>query len=55
LSRLKGVDFDAYFTTRVTVHVDEVELNFIDLDSLKRNKKATGRLQDLADVENLEP
>jgi hypothetical protein len=55
LSRLKGVDFDTCFATRVTVHVDEVELSFIDLDNLKRNKKATGRLQDLADIENLEP
>jgi len=29
-------------------------VDFIDLDSLKKNKRATGRLQDLADVESLE-
>jgi hypothetical protein len=30
------------------------EANFIDLENLKRNKEATGRHQDLADLENLE-
>jgi hypothetical protein len=30
------------------------EVNFIDLENLKRNKEATGRHQDLADLENLE-
>jgi hypothetical protein len=28
-------------------------VNFIDIENLKKNKKASGRLQDLADVENL--
>lgn len=27
---------------------------FIDLDNLKKNKKVSDRLQDLADLENLE-
>jgi hypothetical protein len=30
------------------------KIKIIDLDSLKRNKRATGRLKDLADVESLE-
>jgi hypothetical protein len=34
--------------------IDQVPVNFIDPDSLKRNKRASGRLQDLADLENLE-
>lgn len=50
-----GVDFDTCFTTRVIVKTDDIELNFIDLDNLKQNKKASGRFQDLADLENLEP
>jgi len=33
--------------------IDEVTVNFIDLDNLKKSKKASGRLQDLADLENL--
>jgi hypothetical protein len=30
-----------------------VNVDFIDLANLKKNKKATGRHQDLADLENL--
>jgi hypothetical protein len=29
------------------------EVNFIDLENLKKNKQASGRHQDLADLENL--
>lgn len=49
-----GVDFDTCYNARVQATVDGVLVNFIDLENLKRNKKATGRHQDLADVENLE-
>jgi hypothetical protein len=38
----------------VEVEIEGVKVNFIDLENLKQNKKATGRHQDLADVENLE-
>jgi hypothetical protein len=31
-----------------------LNVHFIDLEHLKQNKKASGRLQDLADLENLE-
>ena len=54
LTSLKGVDFAACYPARVTLALDDVELNFIDLENLKRNKRAAGRLQDLADIENLE-
>jgi hypothetical protein len=47
------VDFEHCYAKRVRVKVDGVAANFIDLESLKKNKKATGRLQDLADLENL--
>jgi hypothetical protein len=30
------------------------ENDFIDIENLKKNKRATGRPQDLADAENLE-
>ena len=29
-------------------------IDFVDLESFKKNKKAVGRYQDLADLENLE-
>jgi hypothetical protein len=38
----------------VVIVVDQTPVDFIDLESLKRNKQASGRLQDLADLENLE-
>jgi len=49
-----GVDFDTCFTARVQTEIDGLQVNFIDLENLKRNKKAVGRHQDLADIENLE-
>lgn len=50
----KGVDFDACYEQRVLADIDGVTCFFIDLENLLKNKRATGRYQDLADVENLE-
>ena len=49
-----GVEFENCYESRVEVVIEAVTVNFIDLDNLKRSKKAAGRLQDLADLENLE-
>ena len=54
LTTLPGVNFDACFSARVVVDIDGVPVNFIDLENLKKNKRATGRAQDIADIENLE-
>lgn len=54
LTTLSGVEFDACHAARLTVDIEGVSVSFIDLESLKRNKKATGRHQDLADLENLQ-
>jgi predicted nucleotidyltransferase len=54
LTTLEGVEFEKCYASRVEVEIDGVKVNFIDLENLKQNKKATGRHQDLADVENLE-
>ena len=48
------MDFDQCYSKKVVVEINNVKINFIDLENLKRNKKATGRHQDLADIENLE-
>ncbi len=54
LTSLAGVDFANCFKRRVIVEFDGVPVNFIDVENLKANKRAAGRLQDLADVEKLE-
>jgi len=54
LTTLSGVDFEDSYSSRVEIEVDDVLVNFIDLENLKKNKKASGRHQDLADLENLE-
>ncbi|MEM8638918.1 MAG: hypothetical protein AAGG51_08915 [Cyanobacteria bacterium P01_G01_bin.54] len=48
-----GIDFETCYAQRVTVEVVGVTVNFIDLENLKKNKQASGRLQDLADLEVL--
>ena len=54
ITTLPGVEFVSCFDQREIVMVDDILVNFIDRESLKRNKQASGRLQDLADLENLE-
>ena len=54
LTDLEGVDFPSAHAERVTEDIDGVPVHFIGLDDLKRNKRAVGRHQDLADLENLE-
>jgi hypothetical protein len=54
LTSLSGVQFSECYPSRVTEEIDGISVSFIDLENLKKNKKATGRHQDLADVENLE-
>jgi predicted nucleotidyltransferase len=49
-----GIDFTTCYATKVEVEIDGITVDFIDLDNLKLNKRASGRLQDLADLENLE-
>lgn len=53
LTTLTGVDFNQCFMNRVVVDMDGLPINFIDLENLRKNKRATGRAQDLADIENL--
>ncbi len=46
-----GVEFETCYVSKVEVEMEGVVVNFIDLENLKKNKRATGRLQDLADLE----
>ena len=49
-----GVEFESCYAARVEVEIGGVTVHFIDLENLKKSKRAAGRLQDLADLENLE-
>ena len=50
---ISGVDFTECWSARIVDVLDEVEVNIIDLNHLKLNKKAAGRHKDLDDLENL--
>jgi len=50
---ISGVDFAECYASRVQDTLDGVLVNLINLNHLKANKKASGRHQDLADLEHL--
>ena len=50
---ISGVNFGECYAQRVVDVLDGVKVNLISLKHLKANKKASGRHQDLADLENL--
>ncbi|KAA0259689.1 MAG: hypothetical protein DPW18_11705 [Chloroflexi bacterium] len=50
---ISGVEFDDCYKTRIVDKLDGVEVNLIDLENLKKNKRASGRAKDIADVEEL--
>jgi len=50
---ISGVSFEACYRERVTDEIDGVPVDIIDLVRLKENKRASGRLKDLADLEML--
>ena len=54
LTSIDGVDFPKCYRNKKTETINYVEINFISLEDLKKNKKASGRHQDLADLEKLE-
>jgi hypothetical protein len=54
LTSPEGVKFnDCYPKRLIATTSDGVRINYIDLDNLKKNKRAAGRSQDIADIDNL--
>lgn len=51
--QLDGLDFEACYTRRIDMQLDEISVHFIGLEDLIENKMSTGRLQDKADANNL--
>jgi predicted nucleotidyltransferase len=54
LTRISGVDFEDAYAKRNIVNVDGLDVPVISMSDLIANKRASGRMQDLADVEKLE-
>jgi hypothetical protein len=54
LTTLTDLKFADCYKARVEAKIQGLQINFIDIDNLKKNKRATGRPQDLVDAENLE-
>lgn len=54
LTSISGVDFEEAWPNRIVLDVGGIEAGFISVDDLIRNKRATGRPQDLVDVQILE-
>lgn len=54
LTRIDGVEFEEAWTAKVPARLGGVETAVLSRELLIRNKRAAGRLQDLADLEWLE-
>lgn len=54
LTSADGVSFAECHAARVEAEIEGVKICFINLEHLVQNKRASGRHQDLADIENLE-
>jgi len=53
LTSISGVTFEECFPNRQTSEIDDVKINFISLEDLKKNKAASNRYRDLDDLEKL--
>jgi hypothetical protein len=53
MTSVSGVTFADCYKQRIVDQIDGIQVNFIDLQSLKANKLAAGRHKDLNDLENL--
>jgi len=53
LTSVSGLEFQDSYDQRIQENWSDADISIIDLESLKVNKKAAGRHQDLDDLENL--
>jgi hypothetical protein len=53
LTSISGVAFEECYRDRIAARIDDMEVPLISLEHLKTNKRASGRLKDLADLEQL--
>lgn len=53
LTTISGVRFEECYSERMVDVIDDVEIQIINLEHLKRNKQASGRQKDLIDLKHL--
>lgn len=53
ITTIDGVKFEECYSKRVQGRIGGVDVNVINLEQLKKNKKASGRYKDLNDLEHL--
>jgi len=54
INKASGIIFEDCYTRRNTVSIENIEISIISKDDLIKNKKASGRYRDLADIESFE-
>lgn len=54
LTSISGVEFEECYETRIKESWADISVSIINLQKLKQNKQASGRLKDLTDLEHLE-
>ncbi len=54
LMDVSGVNFEECFERKISVELDDTKIHFLSIQDLIEVKKLAGRLQDLADAEQLE-
>jgi len=53
LTSIDGVEFSDCYKNKQTVLIDDINVCFISLEDLKKNKKESGRYRDLDDLKHL--
>lgn len=53
MTTISGVRFEECYSERIIDVIDDVEVQIINLEHLRRNKQASGRQKDLDDLEHL--
>ena len=51
---ISGVEFEECYKSRIVDELDGIEVSLIDLENLRKNKKASGRPKDLTDLKKLQ-
>ena len=53
ITGLNGVDFEEAYQNLVRMSIEGTDVNFVDLETLKKSKVIAGRPKDLEDIRNL--